>query len=96
MKEESTGITLTDRKQKNPIASTELAVDLDKQEISYAKFLDQVEMMYYWQLPYQFTGSKVNFLHIIEFYYLCNMPDITAAIIIFNFSSMTHCIRCYV
>ena len=61
MKEESTGIILTDRKQKNPIDSNELVVDMSSQEISYAKFLDQVEMMYYWQLPYQFTGSKVNF-----------------------------------
>ena len=60
VKKSSPGLVLTDRKQLVRVPVQDLGVDVGKQQVTYDKLLDRVEAVLYWNLPFHFTGNKVN------------------------------------
>ena len=58
--EDHLGFSLTDRNLEYNINSSDLILSTERQEISYDRFDEDPETIYYWKLPHQFLGNKVN------------------------------------
>ena len=61
--EDHLGFSLTDKYMEININSSDLVLNKERQEVTYDRFEDYPETVFYWRLPYQFLGNKVNLGH---------------------------------